>query len=121
MGSLFTIACDNGKKHKGTLKIGVPSFLGYFEFFEIFEFEKMCVYSCAMKKEEILYHIIECGVAEEIWLGISLAKVNTMVHYKTGLSLLEMDGINPTMVRELLDLTINEISEILIKKLRTRN
>lgn len=74
-----------------------------------------------MKTEKIIEQIRINNKTDEVWLGITLAKINSLVHAKTATNLLVQDALNPAMIRELLELSINEISEALIERLQSRN
>ncbi len=74
-----------------------------------------------MNTIEILDHIKENGKIEEVWLAISLAKLNSLIHAKVGTNLIEQEALNPSMVREMLEVSLNEISEVLINRLQSRN
>lgn len=74
-----------------------------------------------MSTEEIIDHIKLNNKAEEIWLAISLAKLNSLIHAKVGTNLIEQDGLHPTLVRQLLEISLNEISDVMIQRLQSRN
>ncbi len=74
-----------------------------------------------MNTTEILDQIKENGKIEEVWLAISLAKLNSLIHAKVGTNLIEQEALNPSMVREMLEVSLNEISEVLINRLQSRN
>lgn len=74
-----------------------------------------------MSTEEIIDHIKLNNKAEEVWLAISLAKLNSLIHAKVGANLIEQDGLHPTLVRQLLELSLNEISDVIIQRLQSRN
>ncbi|MFM1998491.1 MAG: hypothetical protein RL204_438 [Bacteroidota bacterium] len=74
-----------------------------------------------MNTTEILNQIKSNGQIDEVWLSISLAKLKSLIHAKVGTNLLEQEAINPSMVREMLEVSLNEISEVLINRLQKRN
>jgi hypothetical protein len=74
-----------------------------------------------MKTAEIIDQIKSNGQIDEVWLSISLAKLNSLIHAKVGTNLLAQEAINPLMVHDMLEVSLNEISEALINKLQKRN
>jgi hypothetical protein len=74
-----------------------------------------------MKTEEILEQIKLNNKIDEVWLAISLAKLNSIIHAKVGTNLLEQEGLHPTLVRQLLEMSLKEISEAMIQRLKSRN
>lgn len=74
-----------------------------------------------METSEVLQQLKQDGKLDEIWLAISLAKINSLIHSKIGTNLLEQEALHPTLVRQLLELSLEEISEAMITRLQSRN
>lgn len=74
-----------------------------------------------METTELLERLKQAGKLDEIWLAISLAKINSILHAKTGSNLLEQQAIPPAITREMLDISLHEISELLLAKLQAQN
>ena len=74
-----------------------------------------------MEITEVLQQLKQDGKLDEIWLAISLAKINSLINAKVGTNLLEQEALHPTLVRQLLELSLEEISEAMITRLQSRN
>lgn len=78
-------------------------------------------YYAAMKTKEIIDIIKEQGVAEEVWLGLNLAKLRSIIELQTGVNFLDNGSLHPRMVSDAMNMCLYYLAQEIIERKQVRN